>query len=86
MAEKNDWLIAGPKISKFIKEKGGVSGKMAIAEKKNISHGWKVKLLGDHNLQNIALAFEAVRKIGTKESVIKKRWKVLRVCLDDWNL
>ena len=59
---------------------------MAIAEKKNISHGWKVKLLGDHNLQNIALAFEAVRKIGTKESVIKKRWKVLRVCLDDWNL
>ena len=70
--KENDWLVAGPKVSKFIKEKGGVSGKMAVADKKNIPSGWKVKLLGEHNLQNIALAIEATRKLGVKESAIKK--------------
>ena len=45
---------------------------MAVADKKNIPSGWKVKLLGEHNLQNIALAIEATRKLGVKESAIKK--------------
>ena len=43
-----------------------------IANKKNFPTSWKVKLLGEHNLENIALAVEAVRKIGVKELAIKK--------------
>ena len=59
---------------------------MQIADKKNISRGWKVRLLGEHNLENIALAVGVARKMGVKESAIKKRWKVLKACRDGWNL
>ena len=45
---------------------------MTIVGKKNIPTGWKVKLLGEHNLGNIVLAIEAARKIGIKELVMKK--------------
>ena len=72
--KKNDWLITGPRTAKIIKEKdnGGVRGQMIITDKKIIPHGWKIKLIGEHNLENIALAVEAVRKMGIKDSVIKK--------------
>ena len=72
--KENDWLIAEPKMAKFIKEKdkNGVKGQFAIIDKKNIPRGWKIKLIGEHNLGNIALAIEAARKFGVKESVIKK--------------
>ena len=45
---------------------------MIIADRKNIPKGWKIKLLGEHNLANVALAAEAARKLGVKESTIKK--------------
>ena len=69
-----DCLIAGIKTAKLIKEKekNGLKSRMIIVDKKNIPKGWKIKLLGEHNLANIALAVEAARKLGVKESVIKK--------------
>ena len=72
--KKNDWLIVGSRTAKIIKEKNknGVKGQPVIANKKNFPTSWKVKLLGEHNLENIALAVEAVRKIGVKELAIKK--------------
>ena len=70
--KEGDWLIVGSAIAKFIKNKGGIKGQMQIADKKNISRGWKVRLLGEHNLENIALAVGVARKMGVKESAIKK--------------
>ena len=72
--KENDWLIVGSRTAKIIKEKNknGVKGQPVIANKKNFPTSWKVKLLGEHNLENIALAVEAVRKIGVKELAIKK--------------
>lgn len=72
--KENDCLVVGPKVTKFIREKDKNSFKsqLIIADKKNIPRDWKVKLLGEHNLQNIALAVEAARKLGVKESAIKK--------------
>ena len=43
-----------------------------MASSKNIPRKWKIKLLGEHNLENIALSVEAARKMGVKESAIKK--------------
>ena len=72
--KRGDWLIAGSGAAKVIKEKdkNGAKWKTAKMSKKNIPHGWKIKLLGGHNLINIALAVEVARKLGIKEAVIKK--------------
>ena len=72
--KKGDWLVAGANAAKAIKEndKSGANWKTAKMSKKDIPHGWKIKLLGSHNLENIALAVETARKIGIKESAIKK--------------
>lgn len=72
--KENNWLVVGPKVAKFIKEKDkdSVKGQTVIADKKNIPSGWKIKLSGEHNLQNVALAVETARKIGVKDSAIKK--------------
>jgi len=67
-------LIAGIKTAKLIKEKekNGLKSRMIIAGGKNIPRGWKIKLLGEHNMANTALAIETARKLGIRESVIKK--------------
>ena len=69
-----DCLIAGVKTAKLIKEKekNSLKSRIIIADGKNIPCGWKIKLLGEHNLANVALAAEAARKLGVKESTIKK--------------
>ena len=72
--KESDWFITGLRVAKFVKknDKGGREGQRIIAEKKNIPKDWKIKLLGEHNLANVALAAEAARKLGVKESTIKK--------------
>ena len=69
-----DCLITGTKTAKLIKEKekNGLKSRTIIVDGKNIPRIWKIKLLGEHNLENIALAVEAARKLGVKESTIKK--------------
>ena len=69
-----DYLIAGVKTAKLIKEKekNNLKSRIIIADGKNIPRGWKIKLLGEHNFANVALAAEAARKLGVKESAIKK--------------
>jgi len=66
---------AGAKIAQDFKNSsnnGNLKRKAVIAKRSDISKKWKVRLLGEHNLANIALAVEAVRKLGVKEAVIKK--------------
>ena len=59
---------------------------MIIADKKISPRGCKVKLLGEHNLENVALAIEVVRKIGVKESAIKKAVESFKGLPGGWNL
>lgn len=49
-----------------------IKSNLIVANKKNIPRGWKIKLAGEHNLENVALAVDAARKLGVKELVIKK--------------
>ena len=67
-----DCLIAGVKAAKLIKEKNGIKSRIIIAGGEKIPRSWKIKLLGEHNMVNIALAIETARKLGIRESVIKK--------------
>lgn len=69
-----DLLLMRPEVAKFIlnKESGKIKNKYFIADKELIPKNWKVKLLGEHNLENIALAVLAGRKLGIDELVIKK--------------
>ncbi|MCK6462985.1 MAG: UDP-N-acetylmuramoyl-L-alanine--D-glutamate ligase [Candidatus Pacebacteria bacterium] len=84
--KENDFFVAGEKffrnVKSFVKsagietekdfKNGNIKSKIVIAKKGDIPKNWKVKLLGEHNLQNIALAVEAARKIGVKDTAIKK--------------
>lgn len=49
-----------------------IKSNLIVANKKNIPRGWKIKLAGEHNLENVALAVDVARKFGVKELVIKK--------------
>lgn len=66
---KEDFLICGEKISKKIK---GVKGKKIITTKKSVPKNWKLKIKGDHNLENIACALAVARVLRVDEKIIKK--------------
>jgi UDP-N-acetylmuramoylalanine--D-glutamate ligase len=66
-----DVIIAGKEIASRIKSGKG-AGKLISISAKNFPLGWKTKLIGEHNRFNVALAIEAARALGVKDSVIKK--------------
>lgn len=66
---KDDYLICGEKISKKI---GKTVGIKVIANKNIIPKGWKIKILGEHNLENIAYAVSVARVLKIDEKIIKK--------------
>lgn len=72
--KENDYLIVGAQTARFIKKNDitGVKGQMTVADKKNISKNWKIKLLGDHNFDAIALAVKTAEKLGIKDLAIKR--------------
>ena len=70
--QKNeDYIICGEKISKKIKS----CSKKIIAKKNDVPRNWKLKIKGEHNLENIACAIKACKILGVSESVIKKAVK-----------
>lgn len=84
--KENDFFIVGEKFSRNIKffaknaiaeiaqdfKNRNFKRKTIVVKKSVIPKKWKIKLIGEHNLENIALAVEAARKIGVKETAIKK--------------
>lgn len=66
---KLDYLICGEKISKKI---GKVKSQKIIAKKNNVPKWWKIKLKGDHNLENISYAIKVAKILGVQEKTIKK--------------
>jgi UDP-N-acetylmuramoylalanine--D-glutamate ligase len=70
---KEDVLISGSTAAPRIKEDfKNVHGKFVRVSAKDVPTHWKRKLLGDHNLENIACAVAAARALGVSETLIKK--------------
>lgn len=66
---KEDLLVLGPSMKGLVK---GAKSKMVTANLKNIPKSWKIKLIGEHNLENIACAIEVARALKIKEEIIQK--------------
>lgn len=69
--KNDDIIIVGQDIAKRIKQ-DKPKGKFIIINDKNFPVGWKTKLLGKHNLFNLALAIAVARALKIQDSVIKK--------------
>ena len=75
---ENDFLIVGERVAEKIKAENPclagrqAKGKIIVAEKQNVPKDWQIKLLGQHNMENIACAIEAARSLGISEEDIKK--------------
>ena len=67
--KKNDFLIIGPSLKGKLR---GIKSRLSTASPAGIPKSWKIKLKGKHNLENMALAAEAVRVLGIPERVIKE--------------
>lgn len=64
-----NFLVLGESMKTLVK---GAKAKTIIAQSSIVPKTWKVKLLGAHNLQNIACAIEVARILKIKETIIKK--------------
>jgi UDP-N-acetylmuramoylalanine--D-glutamate ligase len=62
-----DVLILGPEMKNVEHE----NSKIIRASTESIPNNWEVKLLGKHNLENIACAIEVARELKIPEEVIK---------------
>ena len=79
---QDDFLILGESFVKDIKKTGlfnsfsdfkkEVQSKIILTKEKDIPKNWKIKILGGHNLENIAAAVAALRLLKVKEPIIKK--------------
>jgi UDP-N-acetylmuramoylalanine--D-glutamate ligase len=78
---KEDFLICGEKISKRIGKtksqpsqiKNKFDGpRKIIAKKVDVPKNWKLKIKGDHNLENIACAVKACEALNISAKAIKK--------------
>lgn len=66
---QKNFLVLGESMKTLVK---GAKAKTIIAQSSIVPKTWKVKLLGAHNLQNIACAIEVARILKIKETIIKK--------------
>lgn len=60
----DDYLITGKEIAKKIKRKSIVT--------KPLPKNWKLKIAGEHNRENAALAYDAASAAGVPQRIIKK--------------
>jgi UDP-N-acetylmuramoylalanine--D-glutamate ligase len=67
--KKSDYLICGEKISKRI---GKVESKKIVSKKNDVPKNWKIKIKGDHNLENISYAIKVAKILNVPEKIIKK--------------
>ncbi len=72
--KKGEILIAGEQAAGEIKLrfKGNIKSEVQVARKSVVPKTWKIKILGEHNLANIACAMEACRALGILEKDIKR--------------
>ena len=72
----DDYLVAGQEVLKLIQKKYKKWGSKVIVPDIGVLGGstskWKIKLLGEHNRQNIAYAVTVARILDVPEKIIKK--------------
>ncbi|OHA45983.1 MAG: UDP-N-acetylmuramoylalanine--D-glutamate ligase, partial [Candidatus Taylorbacteria bacterium RIFOXYD2_FULL_36_9] len=66
---KEDFLICGKKVSSWI---GKTKGHKIIVKKDLVPKGWKLKIPGEHNLENIACVVAVALVLKIEEKIIKK--------------
>ncbi len=70
---EEDVLIAGKQVIRYIVQLGFRSKiKSSLIEGRPLPKSWKIKLLGEHNRENAALAVETARACGISERQIRK--------------
>lgn len=68
-----DYLVCGQDVMKRVKSKfKKVKSSIITPDVKIIPRNWKIKLLGEHNRQNIAFAVTVARILDVPEKMIKK--------------
>ncbi|MFA5000602.1 MAG: UDP-N-acetylmuramoyl-L-alanine--D-glutamate ligase [Candidatus Paceibacterota bacterium] len=77
--KKGDYLVAGGEVAKRIKLDLKKSrhaldclGQLIVPDAEIIPKSWKIKLLGEHNLLNIAYAVTVARILDVPEKIIKQ--------------
>lgn len=68
--KKSDFLVAGAELKKYLPQK--TKAKLFVADIDDIPRGWKLKILGEHNLNNIACAVSAARALNIPEKIIRQ--------------
>ena len=71
--KRGDTLILGEKlVAEFKKRKIKIRSHQYIAKKTDLSRSWKIKILGEHNKDNIACVVRACYSLGLSDSDIKE--------------
>lgn len=68
----DDTLVAGEIISSVIASKPHGEGELVIARRSDVPTDWKPKIIGEHNISNIACAIEACKALGISDEDIRK--------------
>ena len=69
---KNDFLIVGKDLSRTRSNLVRTKGKILLVSPTIVPKSWKLNIIGEHNLENIACAILACRALGISEEKIKK--------------
>lgn len=69
--KKGDVLIVGEQAAKQVTAARPAVAPL-IARATNVPHDWRLKLLGEHNRENIACAVAAARALGVSDAAVKK--------------
>lgn len=71
--DRDDILIVSEQVANYIKKFGPEpKSKMIIANTDDIPDSWKLKIIGEHNRLNVALAMRVALAIGVPEKTIKR--------------
>ncbi len=78
--EANDTLVLGAQVAPMLKKKYGskIISRAVVADPAYFPSGWKISILGVHNLLNAMCAIEAARALGIDEDVIKESVAVFK--------
>jgi UDP-N-acetylmuramoylalanine--D-glutamate ligase len=72
--KESDTLVMGEQVSTLLLHRFGsdIQSAKVIASAFSIPTDWKIRILGEHNRDNVSVAIEAARALGIEESVIKQ--------------
>lgn len=70
--KNTDVLVVGEQALPFVKKWGGKTNSEILTPKSELPRDWKLKIPGEHNVYDAALAIQVARSLGLKDAVIKK--------------